>query len=75
MRRLSLKGDGHQVVCQRGRWAPKGVNTRQYASKDAEPEGGGLGSPTSIGEGTSGAPKGVNCEILYQLGRRTRYPL
>ena len=35
-RRLSPEGDGHETVCQQGRWALKG---------------GGLEGPTSIGEG------------------------
>ena len=29
----------------------RGVDTRRYASKDASPKGGRLGTPTSIGEG------------------------
>ena len=47
-KRLSLEGDRHKAVCQQGHWTSKG---------------GGLGSPTSIGEGNEfqqgrWAPKG-----------------
>ena len=63
--RLSLKGGGHEVVCQQGRWALKG---------------GRLGGPTSIGEGNERqqgrcGSKGVDCEIPHLLGSRTRHSL
>ena len=65
VKRLSHEGGGHEVVCQQGRWAPKG---------------GGLGGSTSIGEGNEcqrerWALKGVDCEIPHRLGRRTKHSL
>ena len=59
------RGSEHEAVCQQRRWASKE---------------GGLGGPTSIGEGNEcqrgrWTPKGVDCEIPHRLGRRTKYPL
>ena len=58
----------------------RGVDTRRCASKVARPERGGLGGPTSIGEGNEcqrgrWALKRVDCEISHRLGRRTKHSL
>ena len=58
-------GGKHEMVCQQGRYGPKG---------------GGLGGLPSIGEGNEcqrgdWAPKGVDCEIPHRLGRRTKHSL
>ena len=58
-------GGGHEAVCQQGCWTPKE---------------GGLGGPTSIGEGNECEqrrwdPKGTDCEIPHRLGKRTKHSL
>ena len=55
-----------------------GVDTRRCASKDASPKGGGLGVPHQLEKGTSasenaGSRRGVNCEIIHWLGKRTKH--
>ena len=58
-------GGGHKVVCQQGRWPRRGG-------------GGWIGGPTLLGEGNEcqrgrWAIKGVDCEIVYRLERRTKH--